>query len=133
MTSNESNINPVATMDMGAAMSSGAVRGSRASVLAVVVLLGLMVLSTSSPVASASTQAITDFSGGVDNVTVTFKDAATNASAGIDIPRGATIESARMDVEGIFGYADDVRTLDFVNWVTESPHNAWSGTVLGNY
>jgi hypothetical protein len=38
-----------------------------------------------------------------------------------------------MDIEGIGGYKDDVRTLDMEHWNIASPHKAWYGVVQGNY
>ncbi len=114
-------------------MSSGSFLRCRAPAIAVLAVLCLMLMSSSSPVASANVVTTTHFTSGTDNVTVTFKDVATNATMGIDVPRGATIESASMDVEGLFGYSDDLRTLDFKGWDSQSPHLASAGTVQGNY
>jgi len=105
----------------------------RSFILATVLLVCLGLVPMSAPVASAEPVSITTFAGGVDEVTLTFKDTAANASAAIEVPRGATIGSARMDIEGIGGFEDDVRTLDFERWDISSPHRAWKGWVQGNY
>jgi hypothetical protein len=66
-------------------------------------------------------------------VDINFTDSASNASAGIEIPRGANITYARIDIEGLGGYSDDVRMLDLDRWDVDSPHRAWQGWVMGNY
>jgi hypothetical protein len=98
-----------------------------------VVLLGLMAAPWSSVDVHAEPVPITEFAGGEANVTLTFAEKASNATAGIEVPRGATITSAWMDIEGVGGYQQDVRTLDLNRWDTGSPHRAWEGSIPGNY
>ncbi|UCC93142.1 MAG: hypothetical protein JSW25_00235 [Thermoplasmata archaeon] len=98
-----------------------------------VVLLGFLAAPWTATEASAGPVDITTFAGGEANVTLTFKEDGINATAGIEIPRGANITSARMDVEGLGGHEDDDRTLDFERWNTASPHRAWEGWVQGNH
>ncbi len=92
----------------------------------------LMLAALAAP--AAAPDPITTFTGGIDDVTVGFRDAISNSSASIDLPRGATITSASMAIEGIALHGDDVRQLDFAGWcATADPDRAWGGYVLGNY
>ena len=98
-------------------------------------LVAVLLLSVAAtPRAAAAPDAVTAFTGGADRVTLGFRDALTNSSASIDIPRGATLTSARMDLAGEPQHGDDVRQLDYVGWcATAEADRAWAGYVLGNY
>jgi hypothetical protein len=117
----------------GTDMVMGSSRSDRSFIPATVLLLCLVLVPLSAPVTSAEPLSITTFGGGVDDVTLTFMDGAANASAAIEVPRGATVNSASMDIEGIGGYEEVVSTLTFAQWDISSPHRAWKGWVQGNY
>ena len=98
-------------------------------------LVGLLLLGAlAAPDVAAIPELVTAFAGGADNVTVGFRDSITNSSAAIDLPRGATVVSAAMAIEGLLRHGDDVRQLDFSGWcATAEADRAWVGHVVGNY
>jgi hypothetical protein len=77
---------------------------------------------------------VTAFTGGASNVTLGFRTNTSNATAGIDLPRGCTITSAEMDMTGVPRRQEIPRGLDFSAFDPgTTPHRAWTGWVLGNY
>ncbi len=99
--------------------------------LAVVLIMG-MALCT--PTALASPESISTFEGGLSEVDLTFRQSMQNTSAAIEIPRGATVLTAEMDLEGLRMPGDDQGSHDFSNYnPTTTPHRAWGGWVQSNY
>jgi hypothetical protein len=96
-----------------------------------VLVLGMALWS---PAAQAAPQTISTFQGDIDEVNLTFREANQNGTADIEIPRGATILTAEMDLEGIQRHGDDTRSYDFSNYNPTTPtYRAWQGMIPGNY
>lgn len=99
--------------------------------LTVLLLMGLPALA---PSATADPITIDTFKGGHATVELDFRDEATNSTAAIVLPKGCTVTSAKLDIEGVRRRGDDPRSLDLSNWdVASSSHRAWRGWVQGNY
>jgi len=115
-------------------MPSGRKRGFYTVVAALAVALLVLPAGPWTGPASAEAGPVTAFAGGASNVTLGFRLAASNSTAGIDLPRGCTITSAEMDLEGVPRRQDIPRSFDFAAFnPTTTPHRAWAGWVLGNY
>ena len=109
-------------------------RNNRALSLAILFILMLLGLQSVVPGTLAEDLSITTFTGDLTEVTATFKGVAGNASTTIDLPKGCTVLSAEMDLEGVRKRGDDVRTLDLSAYDPQTtPHRAWRGWVQGNY
>ena len=101
---------------------------------ALALLLLLLGLPLAMPWAPAEDLTVTTFSGDGPVVDVTFREEAGNASNAIELPKGCTVLSAEMDIEGVRMRGDDVRTLDLSDFdPPTTAHRAWRGWVQGNY
>ncbi len=115
-------------------MPAWRVHYARAMVLIALGLLCLGGLGQLSTPAAADTVTVSTFDTGEDEAWLTFKESTSNASARVEVPRGCTVLSASLSIEGLARWGDDVRTLDFDNFNAASvPHRAWRGWVQGNY
>ena len=115
-------------------MPNGRERACCFAATASIVALLLLASGPWAGTASADAESITAFTGGAANVTLGFVSTTSNSTAGIDLPRGCTVVSAGMDIEGVPRRQDVPRSFDFSNFNPSlTPHRAWAGWVLGNY
>ena len=77
----------------------------RAITLLVILVSALLAMPIGLPQAGAEPELIEEFSGGVTNATLEYKDLSWNTDVAIEVPRGATILRAELVVEGMPGYA----------------------------
>ncbi len=106
-------------------------RRSFLSFLAVVLVMGTAFCS---PTVRADPESISTFEGGLSEVELTFRQNMQNTSAAISIPRGATVLTAEMDLEGLRMPGDYQSSYDYSNYnPTTTPHRAWCGWVQSNY
>ena len=91
-------------------LTRGMCHRSFLSLLAITIVMGAALCT---PTTRADPEAISTFDGGLSEVEVIFRHSTQNTSAAISIPRGATILSAEMDLDGLKRFGDDVRTYDY--------------------
>ncbi len=77
----------------------------RAIILLVMLVTAMLAMPIGLPQVGAEPVTIDEFSGGVTNATLEYKDQAWNMDMAIEVPRGASILRAELVVEGMPGYA----------------------------
>ncbi|UCC93385.1 MAG: tandem-95 repeat protein [Thermoplasmata archaeon] len=82
-----------------------------------VLLTSTLMLMSTFPSAAGAPVVIDSFVGDITEAELTFREDPVNGSLSVEIPRGATVVDASLDLLGIPGYQATETQLDFVNGV----------------
>jgi hypothetical protein len=104
------------------------------SIIPIVIALTLLVvLPAALPDLSVDGATIDTFSDGGTSITLGFREVSGNTTATIELPKGCTVGTASVVIEGLSQRGDDVRSLDLSNFGPLTPHRAWRGWIQGGY